>query len=93
MLLGQVSLAGIAHGTVSSMRECWLAAPDGREVRRYHRDPESPGDNPTIWIDHGVPIPGEPALLKRRRRVPRSAALIEWKGLQLAGWRRVDAQW
>jgi DNA-3-methyladenine glycosylase len=38
-------------------------------------------------------LPGEPALLKRRRRVPRSAALIEWKGLQKAGRRRVRPQW
>jgi hypothetical protein len=41
----------------------WLEAPDAREVRRYHRDPESPGRNPTIWIDSGLPITGEPALL------------------------------
>ena len=75
------------------MAEGWLEAPDGREVRRYQRDPKSPGDNPTIWIDHGLPIAGEPALLKRRRRVPRSAALIEWKGLQKAGWQRVSPQW
>jgi len=75
------------------MQDGWLEAPDAREVRRYHRDPESPGRNPTIWIDSGLPIPGEPALLKRRRRVPRDAALIEWKGLQKAGWRRVPAQW
>lgn len=49
----------------TEMQEGWLQAPDGREVRRYHRDPESPGRNPTIWIDHGLAIPGEPALLKR----------------------------
>lgn len=71
----------------------WLEAADAREVRRYHRDPDSPSMAPTIWIDHGLPITGEPALLKRRRRVPRSAALIEWKGLQKAGWRRVGPQW
>jgi hypothetical protein len=70
-----------------------LETPDAREVRRYHRDPESPGRNPTIWIDSGLPIPGEPALLNRRRREPRDAALIGWKGLQKAGWRRVPAQW
>ncbi len=75
------------------MHEGWLEAPDCREVRRYHRDPESPSRAPTILIDHGLPIPGEPALLKRRRRVPRSAALIEWRGLQKAGWRRVGPQW
>jgi hypothetical protein len=79
--------------TISGMADGWLEAPDGREVRRYHRDPESPGRNPTIWIDHGLPVPGEPALLKRRRRVPRDAALIEWMGLQKAGWRKVPAQW
>ena len=62
----------------------WLEAPDAREVRRYHRDPECIARNPTILIDHGIPIPGERALLKRRRRLLRSAAVIEWKGLLLS---------
>ena len=75
------------------MAEGWLRAPDGREVRRYHRNPSTSGRLAEIWIDHGLPIPGEPALLKRRRRVPRTAAAIEWVGLQRAGWRRVPPQW
>jgi hypothetical protein len=74
------------------MAEGWLRTPDGREVRRYHRNPTSSWRRPEIWIDHGLPIAGEPGLLNRRRRVPRSAALIEWKGLQKAGWRRVPPQ-
>lgn len=75
------------------MQEGWLQAPDGREVRRYHRDPKCIERNPTVFIDIGELIPGEPALLKRRRRLPRSAALIESKGLQKAGWRRTKVQW
>lgn len=71
----------------------WLEAPDAREVLRYHRDPLEPGRNRTIWIDRGLPIHGEPALPKRRRRELRDAALIEWKGLKKAGWRRAPAQW
>jgi len=75
------------------MKDGWLQAPDQREVRRYFRDPESNWRQPWVFIDHGLPIEGEPALLKRRRKVPRDAALIEWKGLQRAGWKRVEAQW
>lgn len=78
---------------IGVMREGWLEAPDGREVRRYHRNPESSGRWPEIWIDSGLPIKDEPALLKRRRAVPRDAAAIEWKGLQNAGWRQVPRQW
>ena len=71
----------------------WLEPPDAREVRRFHRDPQNPGRKSIIWINSRVPIPCEPALLKRRRRVPRDAALIAWRGLQKAGWRGVPAQW
>jgi hypothetical protein len=67
-------------------------------TRRWTTQPTLPGGaEPDSGDDQGVggvlPIAGEPALLKRRRRVPRSAALIEWKGLQKAGWRRVGPQW
>ncbi|MBM5802692.1 MAG: DUF1651 domain-containing protein [Cyanobacteria bacterium K_DeepCast_35m_m2_155] len=75
------------------MTEGWLQAPDQREVRRYHRDLSSGWYVQWVFIDHGRPMPGAPALLQRRRRVPRDAALIEWKGLQKAGWKRVGAQW
>jgi hypothetical protein len=59
------------------MNEGWLEAPDGREVRRHHRDPVSPGRNPTIWIDHGLPIPGEPAICVTGK------ALQVWKAERL----------
>jgi len=49
------------------MADDWLEAPDQREVRRYHRDPASGWYVQWVFIDHGLPIPGEPALLKRRR--------------------------
>jgi len=75
------------------MTDGWLQAPDEREVRRYHRDPSSGLYVTWVFIDHGKPMSGAPAPLKRRRRVPRDAALIEWKGLQGAGWQRVPAQW
>jgi hypothetical protein len=64
------------------MTEGWLQAPDARELRRYRLAPQNPGRNPTVFIGHGQAIPGAPALLKRQRRVPRDAALIEWQGLK-----------
>lgn len=60
---------------------------DVRDLRLYRRRTESPLGLPGVLIDHGLPMPGEPALLKRRWRVPRDAELIEWKGLQLLAGR------
>lgn len=36
--------------------------------------------------------PGEPSMLKHCRRVTRDAAMIEWKGLKKARWRRASGQ-
>jgi hypothetical protein len=46
-----------------------------------------------ILIDLGEPMPGQPALLKRRERVPRKQAVEQWKMLQKEGWGRVEPQW
>ena len=72
--------------------EGWLKAPDGRNVLRFHRD-QTARYEALIFVDHGEPLPGQPALLKRRERVPRKHAVEQWKKLQKEGWSRVESQW
>jgi len=77
------------------MKDGWLQAPDQLEVRAHsvqcsHVKKLRNRSNFTL---QDKSMEGQPALLKRRRKVPRDAALIEWKGLQKAGWKRVAAQW
>ena len=72
--------------------EGWLQEPKGCNVLRFHRDPSARYEA-LIFIDLGEPIPGQPALLKRRERLPRKQAVEQWKKLQKEGWRRVELQW
>ena len=72
--------------------EGWLQEPKARNVLRFHRDP-SARNEALILIDLGESIPGQPALLKRRERLPRKQAVEQWKKLQKEGWRRVEPQW
>ena len=62
------------------------------DTRLCTTQPTLPGGaEPDPGEDQGVgrvlPIAGEPAVLKRRRRVPRSAVFIEWKDLHKAAQR------
>jgi hypothetical protein len=70
----------------------WLKAPKGRNVLRFHRDPSARYEA-LIFVDLGEPIPGQPALLKRRERLPRKYAVKKWKKLLKEGWGRVEPQW
>jgi hypothetical protein len=70
----------------------WLQAPDGRNVLRFHRDPAARIEA-IILIDLGKPMPGQPALLKRRERVRHKQAVEQWRKLQREGWGRVEPQW
>lgn len=69
----------------------WLQEPNGRNVLRFHRDP-SAQYQAAVFIDRGEPIPGQPALRKRRSRLSRKQAVEQWQTLQKAGWRRVVPQ-
>ena len=55
----------------------WLEAPDQREIRCYGRDAMSIWKPAQVFTVHGLPLPGEPAVLKRRRLVLKDAVLIE----------------
>nr|WP_254216806.1 DUF1651 domain-containing protein [Synechococcus sp. CCY 9618] len=67
-------------------------ASNGRNVLRFHRD-RTARYEALIFIDFGEPIPGQPALLKRRERLPRKHAVEQWKKLLKGGWCRVEPQW
>jgi alkylated DNA repair dioxygenase AlkB len=76
-----------------SVADGWLQEPGGRNVLRFHRDPESSYWTQYVFIDKGEPIPGQPPLLKTRQRVVRRLATERWHELLKAGWRRVEPQW
>jgi hypothetical protein len=70
-------------------------APNGRNVLRFHRVPSARYEA-LFFIDFGEPIPGQPALLKRRdrrERLPRKHAVEQWKKLLKEGWCCVEPQW
>ena len=75
------------------MADGWLQEPRGRNVLRFHRDPDRGYWTDYIFVDKGEPIPGQSALLKTRERLVRKAATKHWHALVKAGWRRVEPQW
>ena len=46
--------------------------------------------DPKVFVDTGVPIPGEAPLLKTRIHLRRDAAEQLWKELRRVGWQPVD---
>ena len=46
--------------------------------------------DPKVFVDTGVPIPGEAPLLKTRIHLRRDAAEQPWKELRRVGWQLVD---
>lgn len=68
--------------------EGWLQEPKGRNVLRFHRDPCARYEA-YVFIDRGEPITAQPALLRRRERLPRKRAIEQWQKLLQPGWRRV----
>ena len=73
--------------------EGFIQDPATKETKRFHRDEKSWGRDPKVFIDTGLPIPGEPPLLKKRVRMRRDAAEHLWKELQHVGWQQVDPCW
>ena len=46
--------------------EGFIQDPTNKETKRFHRDERSWIRDPKVFVDTGVPIPGEPPLLKTR---------------------------
>ena len=46
-----------------------------------------------VFVDTGLPIPGQPPLLKTRVRLHRDVAVKLWRDLLKAGWKPVEPLW
>ena len=61
--------------------EGFIQDPATKETKRFHRDEKSWTRDPKVFVDTGLPIPGEPPLLKTRVHLRRDAAEQLWKEL------------
>ena len=66
--------------------EGFIQDPATKETKRFHRDEKSWTRDPKVFVDTGVPIPGEPPLLKTRVHLRRDAAEQLWRELHRVGW-------
>jgi hypothetical protein len=75
------------------VRQGWLQDPVSGDTRRFQRDPSSWSQDLRVFIDHGRPLPGQPALLRTRQRLTYREATALWRSLRRQGWRPVPPQW
>ena len=81
-------------GFVSVGRVGWIQDPASKLIIRFHRDPESWGKHPYVFLDQGSLMnDGSPALLKSRRHLAMREAIEVWNTLLHDGWQRVSPQW
>ena len=66
--------------------EGFIQDPATKETKRFHRDEKSWTRDPKVFVDTGLPIPGEPPLLKTRVHLRRDAAEQLWKELRRVAW-------
>ena len=66
--------------------EGFIQDPATKETKRFHRDEKSWTRDPKVFVDTGLPIPGEPPLLKTRVHLRRDAAEQLWRELHCVGW-------
>ena len=73
--------------------EGFIQDPTTKETKRFHRDERSWIRDPKVFVDTGVPIPGEPPLLKTLVWLRRDVAEALWRDLLRVGWKLVEAVW
>ena len=73
--------------------EAFIQDPATKQAKRFHRDEKSWSQDPMVFVDTGVPIPGEPPLLKTRVHLHRDIAVTLWNDLLKVGWKPVEALW
>ena len=73
--------------------EGFIQDPATKETKRLHRDEKSWLRDPKAFVDTGIPLPGEPPLLKTSVRLRRDAAERLRKELQRVDWQQVDPCW
>ena len=66
--------------------EGFIQDPATKETKRFHRDEQSWTRDPKVFVDTGLPMPGEPPLLKTRVHLRRDTAEQLWREfIALAG--------
>ena len=73
--------------------EGFIQDPATKETKRVHRDEKSWAREPKVFVDTGLPIPGEPLLLRTRVHLRRDAAEQFWRELHCVGWQQVEPCW
>ena len=73
--------------------EGFIQDPATKETKRLHRDEKSWLRDPKAFVDTGIPLPGEPPLLKTSVRLRRDAADRLREELQRVDWQQVDPCW
>ena len=68
----------------------WIQDPKTRQTKRFYRDEKSWSQDPMVFVDTGVPIPGQAPLLKTRVRLHKDVAKL-WRDLLKVGWKPVQA--
>ena len=61
--------------------EGFIQDPASKETKRFHRDEKSWTRDPKVFVDTGLPIPGEPPLLKTCVHLRRDAVEQLWREL------------
>ena len=67
--------------------------PATKETKRFLRDQKSWVSDPKVFIDTGIPIPGEPSLPKTLVHLRRDAAEQHRKELHRVGLQQIDPCW
>ena len=73
--------------------EGFIQDPATKETKGFHRDEKSWTRDPKVFVDTGLPKPGEPPLLKTRVHLRRDAAEQLWRELHRVGWQQVEPCW
>ena len=73
--------------------EGFIQDPATKETKRFHRDEKTWIRDPKVFVDTGLPIPGEPPLLKTRVHLRRDASEQLWRELHRVDWQQVEPCW
>ena len=73
--------------------EGFIQDPATKQAKRFHRDEKSWSQDPMGLVDTGLPILGEPPLLKIRVHLHRDVAVTLWNYLLKVDWKIADSPW
>lgn len=74
-------------------RDGWIKERSGVWILRFRYEWESWDEDPRVLVEKGrLEFCGVP-LLKTRKRMRRSSAVMLWRNLLSTGWEQVNPQW